>query len=252
MLEEYFNDTLVLSSIRSSILQKSLENFAQYLMRRGHTPRMMKEYLRVAVHFVYWFENEGNLLPMAEDEIDWRKGVLRIHHGKGQRVNLLPISADIGRAIAQYIRHDRPSTQQRNVFVRHRPPIGESIKSCTVQAIIRRSFKRSGITTTFMGSHMLRHTAASRMVQAGVSIKGQREMYSINLCIPCLSSLATYTLLSILKPECPLSAPGRPDLHIVNNLRGYFLFLEQKIEDIFLPFLEELFRRYLFDLDKLS
>lgn len=72
MLEEYFNDTLVLSSIRSSILQKSLENFAQYLMRRGHTPRMMKEYLRVAVHFVYWFEKEGNLLPMAEDEIAQR------------------------------------------------------------------------------------------------------------------------------------------------------------------------------------
>jgi len=25
----------------------------------------MKEYIRVAVHFVYWFESEGNSLPIA-------------------------------------------------------------------------------------------------------------------------------------------------------------------------------------------
>lgn len=72
MLEEYFSDTLVLSSIRNSILQKSLENFVQYLMRRGHTPRMMKEYIRVAVHFVYWLENESISLPIAEDEMTSR------------------------------------------------------------------------------------------------------------------------------------------------------------------------------------
>jgi hypothetical protein len=65
MLEEYFSDTLVLCSIRNSVLQKSLEKFAQHMMNRGHTPRMMKEYIRVAVHFVYWFESEGNSLPIA-------------------------------------------------------------------------------------------------------------------------------------------------------------------------------------------
>lgn len=147
----------------------------------------------------------NEVAALCLDEIDWRKGVLRIHHGKGQRVNLLPLSADIGRAIAQYIRHDRPSTQQRNVFVRHRPPIGESIKSCTVQAIIRRSFKRSGITTTFMGSHMLRHTAASRMVQAGVSIKEVADILghrSINTtCIYAKVDLPTLSLVAMPWPE---------------------------------------------------
>jgi len=417
MLEEYFSDTLVLSSIRNSILQKSLENFVQYLMSRGHTPRMMKEYIRVAVHFIYWFENEGNSLPIAEeeiasrfyhehlpvcccpvstnfrarvragvkhlfsvlrndghvlpvseksktpidiiieefegylksvrgasastcrqytrytrdflrvlygdgkidfsiltvtdimkfvteqakhhscrtgtvkaittsvrsflqhlvfkglcnerlvnavpsiphwklaslpkrlneqqltsllgafdqstsigrrdhaialcliglglrcnevaalclDEIDWRKGVLRIHHGKGQRINLLPLSADIGRAIAHYIRHDRPLTQKRNVFVQHRPPIGESIKNYTIQAIIRRAFKRSGITTAFMGSHMLRHTAATRMIQAGVSIKEVADILghrSINTtCIYAKVDLPTLSSVAMPWPE---------------------------------------------------
>jgi len=38
MLEEYFSDKLVLSSIRNSVLQKSLEKFAQHMMNRGHTP----------------------------------------------------------------------------------------------------------------------------------------------------------------------------------------------------------------------
>lgn len=142
----------------------------------------------------------NEVAALCLDEIDWRKGVLHIHHGKGQRINLLPLSADIGQAIAHYIRKDRPLTQKRNVFVQHRPPIGESIKSCTIQAIIRRAFKRSGITTPFMGSHMLGHTAATRMIQAGVSIKeiadvlGHRSINTtciyVKVDLPTLSSVA--------------------------------------------------------------
>jgi site-specific recombinase XerD len=147
----------------------------------------------------------NEVAALSLDEIDWRKGVLRIHHGKGQRINLLPLSADTGRAIALYIRHDRPPTQQRNVFVRHVAPIGEPIKSCAIQAIIRRAFKHSGITTPFMGSHMLRHTAATRMVQAGVSIKEVADILghrSINTtCIYAKVDLPTLSSVAMPWPE---------------------------------------------------
>jgi integrase/recombinase XerD len=108
---------------------------------------------------------------LSFDDIDWRKGILRVHHCKGHRVNLLPISTDLGQAITNYIRHGRPPSRYRNVFIQHRPPIGEPIKSCTVQAIIRRAFRRSGISIISMGSHVLRHTVATQMVCSGASIK---------------------------------------------------------------------------------
>ena len=137
---------------------------------------------------------------LSLDEIDWRKGLLRIHHGKGQRVNVLPLGADIGREIAHYIRYDRPPTQRRNVFLQHRPPIGEGLKSSTVTAIVRRALKRSGIVTPFRGSHVLRHTAATRMIQAGVTIKevadilGHRSISTTGIYakvdLPALSAVA--------------------------------------------------------------
>ncbi len=131
----------------------------------------------------------NEIARVSLDEIDWRKGLLRIHHGKGQRGNVLPLRADIGREIAHYIRDDRPPTHWRNVFVQHRPPIGEPLKSCTVQAVVRRAFKRSGIDTTSQGSHVLRHTAASRMIQAGATIKEVADILGHR----CISTTGIYT-----------------------------------------------------------
>jgi site-specific recombinase XerD len=130
----------------------------------------------------------NEIARVALDEIDWRKGLLRIHHGKGQRVNVLPLRADIGREIAHYIRYDRPPSHWRNVFLQHRPPIGEPLKSCAVQAVVRRAFKRSGIDTTSQGSHVLRHTAASRMIQAGATIKEVADILGHR----CISTTGIY------------------------------------------------------------
>lgn len=62
-----------------------------------------------------------------------------------------------------------------------------------------------GITTTFMGSHILRHTAASRMVQAGVSIKEVADILghrSINTtCIYAKVDLPTLSLVAMPWPE---------------------------------------------------
>jgi site-specific recombinase XerD len=135
----------------------------------------------------------NEIARLSLDEIDWRKGLLHIHHGKGQRQNLLPLAADIGREIAHYIRHDRPATQQRYVFLQHRPPIGERLESTTVQAIVRRAFRRSGIATTSRGSHVLRHTAATRMIQAGVTIKEVADILGHR----CISTTGIYAKVDL-------------------------------------------------------
>ena len=103
------------------------------------------------------------------DAIDWRAGVLRLEQTKNHRVDLLPLPQTTAQALIDYLRQARPSTSSRAVFVYHRAPRGEGVRKTTVRGAIRRAFGRAGLS--WSGTHILRHTAATRMLQGGTSLK---------------------------------------------------------------------------------
>ena len=108
----------------------------------------------------------GEVAGLALDDIDWRAGELVIR-GKGSRVDRLPLPADVGQAIASYLRRGRPRSGGREVFLRSKAPY-DPIASGTVASTVRRACRRAGIAE--VGSHRLRHTAACEMVQANVPL----------------------------------------------------------------------------------
>ena len=108
----------------------------------------------------------GEVARLSLDDIDWRAGELVIR-GKGSREDRLPLPADVGAAIASYLRCGRPVSDRREVFLRARAPYAP-IASGTVASTVRRACRRAGIPE--VGSHRLRHTTASEMVKAGVPI----------------------------------------------------------------------------------
>lgn len=108
----------------------------------------------------------GEVARLTLGDIDWRAGELVVH-GKGGREDRLPLPADVGQAIAAYLRRGRPASDRREVFLRARAPYGP-IAAGTVASTVRRACRRAGIAE--VGSHRLRHTTACQMVQAGVPI----------------------------------------------------------------------------------
>ena len=108
----------------------------------------------------------SELAGLRLDDIDWRAGELEIR-GKGSRVDRLPLPADVGEAIASYLRRGRPRSSRREVFLRSKAPY-EPIASGTVASTVRRACRRAGIAE--VGSHRLRHTAACEMVKANVPL----------------------------------------------------------------------------------
>lgn len=113
----------------------------------------------------------GEVAQFALDDIDWRASTLRIAVGKSRRASLLPLPAPVGRAIVAYLRRGRPPTPGRRVFVRHRVCVGQPLTSSSVRAAIRRAFERGHACVPSRGTHALRHTAATRMLRAGASLK---------------------------------------------------------------------------------
>ncbi len=108
----------------------------------------------------------GEVARLRLDDIDWRAGVLVVH-GKGGRVDRMPLPSDVGAAVTGYLQRGRPPTDLREVFVTAIAPIHPLTREA-VGGIVRRACVRAGVSP--FGPHRLRHTAAVRMVRAGVSL----------------------------------------------------------------------------------
>jgi len=113
----------------------------------------------------------GEVATLELDDLDWYAGQLRLRAGKCRRERVLPLPQEVGAALAEYLRNGRPHHQGRRVFLTLTDP-ARTIQAATVSAIVQRNLVRAGVPLgRLAGAHMLRHTAASRMVNGGASFK---------------------------------------------------------------------------------
>ncbi|MGH2781760.1 MAG: tyrosine-type recombinase/integrase [Thermoleophilaceae bacterium] len=109
----------------------------------------------------------GEVAGLGLDDIDWRAGELVIS-GKGQRRERLPLPADVGEVLVDYLRRGRPaSAQGRTVFVRVKAP-HRTLTSGGITQVVAAAGQRAGLGV--LHAHRLRHTAATEMLRAGSSL----------------------------------------------------------------------------------
>lgn len=109
----------------------------------------------------------GEVATLDLDDLDWRAGEMVVK-GKGRRDERLPLTADVGEAIAAYLRQGRRrDTAERAVFLATRAPY-RRISPSAVTAVVHRACLRAGLEP--IGAHQLRHTAATEMLRAGSSL----------------------------------------------------------------------------------
>ena len=108
---------------------------------------------------------------LSLESVDWRNGTVAITGSKGCRVQCLPLPVQTGKAVAEYIRHWRPSTSNRSLFVRHVAPFDKPISVCAVRSAMTRAFVRCGLDKEFCSTHVLRHTMAMQLQKSGTSLK---------------------------------------------------------------------------------
>ena len=117
---------------------------------------------------------EREVVSLELDDIDWEAGTLRICKGKSRRVDMMPLPQTTGRAIAAYLRQERPTTVNRRVFVRHVAPLDEPIRPDVVRNTVRQAYLRCGLPYTRV--HILRHSLARRLLETGGTLKEVADM----------------------------------------------------------------------------
>lgn len=111
----------------------------------------------------------GEIANLGLDDIDWRAATIALRRTKGCREDVMPLPAAIGRAIADYLRLERPQTSNRAVFVRNIAPRDQAISHHLISKTIRQAFARAGLPHT--RPYLLRHTMANRLLEGGSSLK---------------------------------------------------------------------------------
>lgn len=111
----------------------------------------------------------GEVVGLNLDDVDWSTGQITIC-GKGRKSAQLPLAPDVGKALATYLRQDRPRCSTRRVFIRDRAPLAGFANSSTISSLVRRALKRAGVESAHTGAHVLRHSLATSLLRQGGSL----------------------------------------------------------------------------------
>jgi integrase/recombinase XerD len=110
------------------------------------------------------------VIAIRVEDIDWRAGEIMIR-GKGKLHDRMPLPADVGEAIVDYIRNGRAGGS-RTLFVAARPPYRPFKDAQILNSVLREAFEKTGLKPPqkYVGSHLLRHSLATDMLRKGVSL----------------------------------------------------------------------------------
>jgi site-specific recombinase XerD len=111
----------------------------------------------------------GEVVALNLEDIDWEAGQMTIR-GKGGRSAQMPLPADVGEAIAAYLRDGRPRCPSRRVFIRAKAPLEGFASSVAICFIVMQALRRAGVDSARKGAHLFRHTLACDLLRQGCSL----------------------------------------------------------------------------------
>jgi len=113
-----------------------------------------------------------DIVKMKLRDIDWINDTISIVQSKTGTDFKIPLTADVGNAISAYILRERPKTDNPYVFLRFLAPFKSLADHSACYALVRRAFQKAGIRQSGerKGIHVMRHSAASRMLSKGVPV----------------------------------------------------------------------------------
>lgn len=113
----------------------------------------------------------GDIRALTLDALRWQTGRIAFTQQKTGELLELPMGDEVATALIEYLRHGRPKTSRREVFLRVLAPHMPFGSNNNLYDIITRYRRLAGIAmprSSRRGLHSLRHTLATRMLVNGV------------------------------------------------------------------------------------
>ena len=176
--------------------QKLLERNIEYVIGRDHLPKREKlpsvydaEEIKQIENAVEQASSVGKrdyaMLLLASrlglrssdiaglqfENLNWDKNIIRLSQYKTSREIELPLLADVGEAIINYLKYARPVSYSQHIFLSACAPY-RPINRLIINGAISRIIKSSkvDILNRKFGLHSMRHTLASQLLKNGITL----------------------------------------------------------------------------------
>jgi integrase len=116
----------------------------------------------------------GDIRDLRLDDLRWEEARIERPQAKTGVPIVLPLTEEIGEALIAYLRDGRPPTARREVFLRHLAPFEPFGPNDNLHQVVTTYRRRAGIELpkrSHKGLHSLRHTVATRLLEAGVALE---------------------------------------------------------------------------------
>jgi site-specific recombinase XerD len=154
------------STIRPEDVQRALD-----ALKQDHSPLGRRDYAIWMLLTTYGLR-AGEIIGLRLSDIDWRHERLQIRHTKTDVNSTLPLLRGPADALFDYLRHGRPTTPTRAVFLRSQAPYRALCSSASLHGIVTRRLAAVGVFPTGKrGAHLLRHSRAVSLLRGGVPLK---------------------------------------------------------------------------------
>lgn len=156
-----------LAKIPRSISWPEVQRVLDGVDRR--TPAGRRDYAVLLLLITYGLRGR-EIAALTLDDLDWKRERLYVLDRKGGHSTAYPLSTTVGEAIVDYLKHGRPKTDERRLFLLARAPY-TMIRYFNVTQIAAGYLARAGIHVHRAGSHTLRHTCVQRLLDNRMPLK---------------------------------------------------------------------------------
>ncbi|MDO8967421.1 site-specific tyrosine recombinase/integron integrase [Algoriphagus sp.] len=116
----------------------------------------------------------SELLNLKINDIDSKRGTVRIHRGKGAKDRVVPISEKILELLREYYKYDYPKE-----YLFEGEKLGEKYSEGSIQKVLKSALVKAKIRKP-VTLHWLRHSYATHLLESGTDLRFIQELLGHN------------------------------------------------------------------------
>ena len=165
--------TYKLATVPRGLSDTEAQRVLRCIKDSNHVGR--RDYAIVQLLYTYGVRG-GQVRALCLEDIDWAKNQILFKASKHGKDSQLPLTAEVGESLLDYLQNSRPHSYSPHVFLTCRAPYHPLPHSSSLSSIVERRIRAGGIELPSKGAHAFRHCFATRMLHEDHSLKAVADV----------------------------------------------------------------------------
>jgi len=139
------------------------------------TPQGRRDYAIILLCATYGVRI-GQIRNLKLTDIKWREGIINFGSSKMGKALKFPLEKRVAKALLDYIKKDRKNEPFKEIFLTVKEPLRPLGKNNCLHSPFIRYFKQAKIDSKVIGSHLIRHAFATKLMEKKVPIKNISDL----------------------------------------------------------------------------